>query len=129
MTTSIIMGALIPVFSIFASGGHIVNAVFSAIVACLGTAVTGINAYLSMKNYRDLWISYRNTRETLLQTVYCYLYNAGAFAQQKTQRQKDTLLVNLCEDALSKANGTWVTRMQSPSQVTIPPQQDSAVNL
>ena len=73
MTATIIIGALVPIVSVFADGSIWVK----ALLAALGSATTSCNAYLSLHNYKDLWLTYRKARETLLQTHYCFFQNAG----------------------------------------------------
>ncbi len=111
MSASIILGALIPVVSVFADGAVWIK----VLLAALGSAVTACNAYAAMRNYKDLWITYRNTREKLLRILYCYFNHAGAFSQEKTQSDKDTLLVNICEEEMSGETSAWSSLMQKVS--------------
>ncbi len=108
MTASILLGALIPVFSAFADGSPGIK----VILTLLGASVTAINAYLSLYNYRELWLDYRIIREKLLRILYCYFNNAGIFARKNTQEEKDILLVNICEEELSCENDEWLTSMK-----------------
>jgi len=108
MTVSILLGALIPVFSVFADGAIEIKMMLSF----LGAAVTAINAYLSLHNYKDLWLNYRIIHERLLRILYCYFNNAGIFTQKNTQTEKDVLLVNVCEEELSHENDGWLTSMK-----------------
>lgn len=84
MGASIVLGALIPAVSVFADGSVWVK----ALLAALGSAVTACNAYVTLRNYKDLWITYRNAREKLLRILYCYFNNAGAFSQEKHNAKK-----------------------------------------
>ena len=104
MAATILMGALIPVFSLGAN-----SAAVKVIIALLGASVTAINAYIALHNYRDLWVTYRNTREDLIHHLYCYFNRAGVFTSSENL---DVLLVNVCEDTLSKENGGWTTILQ-----------------
>lgn len=104
MSFSIFIGALIPVFSIFADGAICVK----VLIAALSSAVTASNAYLSLHNFKDLWMIYRNTRETLLRTLYCYFNNAGIFSQNISQDEKDILLIDSCEEKISYETNIWV---------------------
>jgi len=108
MTASIFLGALIPVFSVFADGRIGVKAA----LAFLGAAVTAINAYLSLYNYKELWLDYRTIREKLLRILYCYFSSAGIFARENTQEERDVLLVSVCEEELSCENNGWLTFMK-----------------
>lgn len=103
MTVSIILGVAISSISVLANG----SALIKLVIAILGAAVTASNAYISLHSFKDLWIVYRKTHETLTRTVYCYFNNAGIFSQCSTQNQKDELLVNVCEEELSKESGDW----------------------
>jgi len=108
MTASILLGALIPVFSVFADGAVEVKVILTS----LGAAVTAINAYLSLHGYKDLWLNYRTIRERLLRILYCYFNDAGIFAQKDTQAERDVLLINICEEELSCENDGWLTYMK-----------------
>lgn len=108
MATTIILGALIPAFSVGAN-----STAFKVIIALLGASVTGINAYIALYNFHDLWMAYRTTREELLHTLYCYFNRAGVFSQKNvTTEELDVLLVNVCEETLSKENGGWKSIVQ-----------------
>lgn len=108
MTFSIFVGAMIPVFSIFADGAICVK----VLIAALSSAVTASNAYLTLHNFKDLWMIYRNTRETLLRTLYCYFNNAGIFSQSITQEEKDILLIDSCEEKISYETDIWVSAIR-----------------
>ena len=104
MVATIVLGALIPISALLA---HLI------VAALLGASVTAINAYLALRKYQELWVSYRNVREDLLHTLYCYFNRAGVFAKKdSTQEELDVLLVDTCENAFSKENGGWSTTMQ-----------------
>ncbi len=111
MAATILMGALIPVFAV---GGS--NGVVKVILALLGASVTAINAYLALHKYQELWVAYRTAREDLIHTLYSYFNQAGVFAQKKmSQKELDVLLVEVCENALSKENGGWTTTVLQKS--------------
>lgn len=107
MTVSILLGAFIPVVSVFADG----STEMKVVLAFLGASVTAINAYLSLHNYKDLWLEYRTTRERLLRILYCYFNDAGIFTQKNSQAEKDILLVNVCEEELSSEHDGWMASM------------------
>lgn len=107
MKISILFGAMIPVASVFADGEIWVK----VLIAILGAAVTAINAINSLHNFRDLWLTYRKSRENLLRTLYCYFNNAGIFSQNSTQEEKDILLVNVCEEEINRETGGWFSLM------------------
>jgi len=108
MAATILLGALIPVFSVGANSTAV-----KVIIAFLGASVTGINAYIALHNYRDLWLTYQTTRETLVHTLYCYFNQAGLFSYNNMSAEDlNVLLVNVCEDTLSKEHGGWTTILQ-----------------
>ncbi|MBR4211351.1 MAG: DUF4231 domain-containing protein [Oscillibacter sp.] len=104
MGATILLGALIPAFAVGAN-----NSAVKVILALLGASVTGLNAYIALHNYHDLWITYRTTREDLIHHLYCYFNHAGAFSSAE---DLDVLLVNVCEDTMSKEHGGWTTILQ-----------------
>ena len=104
MGATILLGALIPAFAVGAN-----NTAVKVILALLGVSVTAINAYIALHNYHDLSITYRTTRETLMHTLYCYFNRAGVFSSAE---DLNVLLVNVCEDTLSKEHGGWTTILQ-----------------
>lgn len=108
MTATIMIGALVPVVSVFADGSIWIK----ALLAALGAAVTACNAYLSLHNFKDLWMTYRKTREALLRTLYYYFNNVGVFSQNSTKEEKDALLITICENELSGETGGWQTIME-----------------
>lgn len=108
MTATIVIGAFVPIVSVFADGSIGVK----ALLASLGAATTACNAYLSLHNFKDLWVDYRRARETLLRTLYLYFNNVGVFSQNGTQEEKDALLITICENVFSSENGGWQTIME-----------------
>ena len=76
------------------------------LIALCGGGVIAINAYLLQNNLRDLWLTYRNTREVLLRTLYFYFNNSEEFSKG-TSEEKDALLIEVCEEELTRENGTW----------------------
>ena len=102
MSASIALGAFIPVLAVLVEGSLTLRA---SIVLC-SVATTAINALLSLHNYKDLWINYRNSREILLGMLYSYFNNTGKFARG-TAKQKNALLIELCETEFAHEDGTW----------------------
>ena len=107
MSFSIVLGAMIPVTSLLLKGPLWVQ----VLIASLGASVTALNAYLSLNNSKDLWLTYRNTREILLRTLYFYFNNAEKFSKG-TAEEKDALLIEVCEAELARENGTWRSMME-----------------
>ncbi|MBR4544551.1 MAG: DUF4231 domain-containing protein [Oscillibacter sp.] len=114
MAATILLGALIPVFSVGANSTAV-----KVIIAFLGASVTGINAYIALHNYRDLWLTYQTTRETLIHTLYCYFNQAGLFSYNNMSAEDlNVLLVNVCEDTLSREHGGWTTILQKTPTIS-----------
>lgn len=107
-TVTILIGALIPIVSVFADG----SIEMKVLLASLGSVVTACNAYMALHNFKDLWLTYRNLREKLLRILYFYFNHAGVFSQNITQDAMDALLVNICEEEMSGENRDWVSLMQ-----------------
>ena len=108
MTASIILGALIPVASIASDSATFMKFV----IAALGSSVTAINAYLGLNNFRDLWFTYRDTRNTLLRTLYYYFNNTSSFEKISSQEEKDKQLIQMCEKILANENSAWISTMK-----------------
>ncbi len=102
MTASIVLGALIPVVSVFSDGALWLR----VLTALLGTSITGINAYLALQNSKELWQSYRNIREELLRTLYFYFNGADIF-REGSQESRDARLVDACEAAMAGEGSAW----------------------
>ena len=107
MSASIVLGALIPVTSLFLGEPSVAQ----VLIAVFGVAVTALNAYISLNNSKDLWVTYRNTREILLRTLYFYFNNAEKFSKG-TQEEKNALLIEVCEGEMARENGTWRSMME-----------------
>lgn len=103
MAISVLISAVIPVASVFASS----SILYKALIAALGASVTGINAYLSFQNYKNLWNTYRISREYLLSTLYLYFTNAGAFEREADQDKRDLLLIDVCEKHFQQEATDW----------------------
>ncbi|MCI9211120.1 MAG: DUF4231 domain-containing protein [Eubacterium sp.] len=103
MTVSIVLGSAISSISVLANG----STWMKLIIAILGAAVTASNAYISLHSFKDLWVVYRKTHETLTQALYYYFTNAGVYSKCSAQNEKDEMLVIICEEEISKENGDW----------------------
>lgn len=99
----IVFGALIPVATLFSDYGILGKLV----IVLLGTSISAITAYLELQNYDKLWSSYRTKREQLLGILMHYFMNAGVFASVSDRKQKDTLLVEICEQCMSEEHQFW----------------------
>lgn len=102
-TASILIGFLIPIVSIFADG----SIYMKVFIAMLGSGSTAITAYLSLKNYRDLWGKYRYSREYLFSVLMSYFMKADIFKNIENQEALDTLLVETCEKYFRAEAQNW----------------------
>lgn len=103
MITSMLISGIIPVASVFANS----SVIYKVLIAVLGASVTGINAYLSFRNYKNLWNSYRISREYLLSTLYLYFNNAGVFESEADQDKRDKMLIDICEKHFQQEVADW----------------------
>lgn len=99
MIASGVLSALIPVATVLAEGDLLQP--MRVLIAVLGAGVSIISTYLSVCQSKDLWITYRKCRESLLQTLYKYFNNVDEFSHPNTQAEKDALLIHICEETLS----------------------------
>ena len=102
---TILLGSLIPLLSVYVTINPDFNESLPFYSALLASAVTTINAFLSLGNSKELWITYRSVRETLWRTLCFYLTNTGNFAG-KTRAERDALFIELCEAEMAHENGT-----------------------
>ena len=100
---SIILSGTIPIASVLADGGLIVK----ILIAALGAAVTSINAYLNLQNYKELWNVYRFNREWLLSTLYLYFNKVGVFGGEMSQENRDIMLIEMCENCFRQEISDW----------------------
>lgn len=103
MTASIILSGCIPVVSVLADG----RIIFKVIIAASGAAVTGISAYLSLRNYRELWTLYRVNREMIMSTLCLYFNHVGIFKKDVDQDDRDAMLIELCEKSFQQDYSSW----------------------
>lgn len=106
---NIAVSALIPVMAVFSNAPTPIT----VIIAILGTGSTAISAVLAKFHYKDLWVSYRNTRELLLRILRCYFMDAGPF--RNYEGDKKAKLVEMCEEAMSSENSEWASAMRKAS--------------
>lgn len=99
---ALIIGALIPIFSVFSDGSILMKTA----IAALGSSSAAISAFLTQQNYKELWQQYRNTRELLLSTLYLYFNQQGPF-KDGDQAARDGKLIEQCESYLSQEVQHW----------------------
>ncbi len=109
MIVSMALSTLLPVLSVLSDGSLFTR----VLIAAVASAISGVNAYLSFENSRDLWKNYRTIRESLLSTLYLYLNNAGMFRLIASQDEKDALLVETCEKEISQESTKWIEMFQN----------------
>ena len=104
-----IMSAMIPV--IITLTGSEMTVFLKGFIAIL--AVGGIisNTVSDKFQYKELWMSYRSTREALLRVLYDYFYHVGQFSKDIPQEENDSLLVNACEAIMANENIGWFDNM------------------
>lgn len=103
MTASIMISGVIPVVSVFANS----SIIFKVLIAALGASVTGISTYLTFQDYKNLWNTYRISREYLLSTLYLYFNHAGAFEGEADQDKRDRMLIDVCEKHFQQEVSDW----------------------
>lgn len=103
MTTSIVIGLMIPVFSIFVNESLFMK----AIISFLGGGTAAITAYLRLHNYLELWSFYRSNREYLFSVLYFYFTATGIFRRITDQAERDALLIETCEGCFNAENKQW----------------------
>lgn len=95
---SLIASASIPVVSLFPS-----DAVGSKVViAVLGALVTFISAYLLLYDAKNVWVTCRDTRETLNSIFYQYYTGKGVFANCCNQEERNGKLIEASEDIINR---------------------------
>lgn len=112
MTLSIINSLLIPVLSIFAD----VNLFMKAVIAFLGGTTAAIMAYLRLHNYLELWSIYRSHKEYVYSILYSYFTEAGIFRNLADQSERDTLLIETCEDCFRLENRQWMAVIRTDDE-------------
>lgn len=120
---TIILSALIPLLSVSAIREQNVLQYLPVWTAILGSMVTTINAFLALHNYKELWLTYRSVRESLLRTLYFYLTDTEMF-KNKSQPQQDALLVEICEMEMARENGAWLS-LKETATINSQPQPDN----
>ncbi len=92
MFASIIISSIIPVLSIFADG----SVYMKTVIAVLGSVVTVIGSYITLHNYKELWVEYFSTKKILQNVLYMYFNCRGEFNIQDEQ-ERNGRLIDICE--------------------------------
>ena len=94
---SLLTSASIPVVSLFSS-----DALWSKVaIAILGAVVTFVSAYLMLFDAKNVWVSCRDTRETLNSIYYQYYTGKGIFSDCKSQEDRDSKLIEVSEGIIN----------------------------
>lgn len=104
-TVVIVCGALIPVFIGFADRWDY----FKYVAALLGVAVTVAGSLATLKNYKDLWLSYRSTTEALTREKLLFENQIGATIGEDYDFKT---FVFSFEQILSGEQSDWKTRLE-----------------
>ena len=95
---SLLASASIPVVSLFPSDTFGTK----MIIAILGALVTFISAYLLLFDAKNVWITCRDTRETLNSIFYQYYTGKGIFSDCNNQEDRNGKLIEVSEDIINR---------------------------
>ncbi|MBD5096127.1 MAG: DUF4231 domain-containing protein [Lachnospiraceae bacterium] len=100
MFASIIISSIIPVLSIFADGSVLMRTV----IAILGSVVSVIGSYITLQNYKELWVEYVSKKSILQNAFYMYFNCRGDF-DVENDKERNGKLIDICENYfLQKVN-------------------------
>ncbi|MGI6557412.1 MAG: DUF4231 domain-containing protein [Limnochordia bacterium] len=98
-TAEIVLSLLIPFATPFIPSNHYLVYV----VGVSSVALALIAGLLSLHNYRDNWVEYRNTCENLKREKYMYLTKTGPYAREN----RFAILVERVETIMSCERDIW----------------------
>lgn len=104
MIISIILSGLIPVLTLMIDGDSTLN--YKIAVTGFSSAVTAISSILTLYNFRELWVEYRANCEILKSILHRFFNKSGEFAN-KTSQDIHNLLINSCEEYMTKEFNRW----------------------
>ena len=104
MGISIVLTAIIPVFSLFTTFSY--GVVFSAVIAVLSGSATAVTSIANLCEYQKLWVQYRSNCELLKSMLHRYFTSTGEFCN-RTDDEKFNLLVALSEEYLINEFRVW----------------------
>lgn len=107
---AIVSAALVPVFSGFIDED---GTALKWLVAILGGTSAVVAGLLSLFNYQENWIRYRNSYLDLESNISQFLVGAGIYYDRKSAF---TLLVENCESILSAERGQWMEKYRQGEQ-------------
>ena len=99
--------ALVPVFSIFSS-----DMWARVTVAILGSATAVTTGIVSLYQFREHWIEYRTTAESLKHEKYMYQTGTGPYMGDDSF----SMLVERIEALVSQENTAWQQRLKTPKK-------------
>jgi hypothetical protein len=102
---TLVASASIPVFSIFSEG----NSWARILIAILGSATAITTGIVSLYQFREHWIEYRTTAESLKHEKYMFLTGTGPYAGEDAF----SLMVERVETLLSQENTGWQQRLKT----------------
>ena len=101
---TLVAAAFVPVFAIFS-----VDMWARVIVAILGSATAITTGLVSLYQFREHWIEYRTTAESLKHEKYMYQTGTGSYAVVNNF----SVLVERIETLVSQENTAWQQRLKT----------------
>lgn len=102
--TTLVVSASVPVFAIFSS-----DMWARVTVAILGSATAITTGIVSLYQFREHWIEYRTTAESLKHEKYMYQTNSGPYVGDGAF----SVLVERVEALVSQENTAWQQRLKA----------------
>ncbi len=93
MFASIIISSVIPVLSIFADG----SVLMKTVIAILGSVVSVIGSYVTLQNFKELWVEYVSKKSILQNMLYMYFNCRGDF-DIEDEKERNGKLIDTCEN-------------------------------
>ncbi len=93
MFASIIISSVIPVLSIFADG----SVLMKTVIAILGSVVSVIGSYVTLQNFKELWVKYVSKKSILQNMLYMYFNCRGDF-DIEDEKERNGKLIDTCEN-------------------------------
>lgn len=93
MFASIIISSVIPVLSIFADG----SVLMKTVIAILGSVVSVIGSYITLQNFKELWVEYVSKKSILQNMLYMYFNCRGDF-DIEDEKERNGKLIDTCEN-------------------------------
>ncbi len=110
MAVSILLSALIPVFTLLADSPY--ELTVKIIITALSSCITAISAVSALYRFRELWIQYRTYCEILKSVLHRFFTLCGEF-QGLHEKDAFPVLVASCEQYMTKEYQVWATHVPS----------------